>query len=551
MTLGSKDRSNVERSSAGATSGKSGSGREYLAAVDVGTNSFHLVVARLLPTDGFSVVDKEKIVVRLGQSPKQIKHIADEAIERGVNAMSLFSHVAGRYNAPIRAVATSATREAENGRAFIERVRDETGIDIEVVSGIEEARLIYLGVLQALPLHAEKIALFDIGGGSTEILVGEQGRALWANSFKIGAIRMTERFFPDEKITGSQVERLRLYLRGELYDAARQLKEHHPARLIASSGTALTIAAMALNASGRAMPDRMNDVTITRSEVRKVVKSILAAKTFEARAAIPGCDPRRADILAAGGIVLETILDELEFDELTTSSFALREGIILDTIRKESLHAERTTPTRLLDQRLEAVVRLGRTYDFDERHGRQVARLSGRLFDLLEKQHRLESDTRELLEAAAWLHDIGYYIAPSSHHKHAYYLIANSAMLGFNREEIELIAQIARYHRKSLPTMRHEALAELGDDARRTVTILAGILRIADNLDRTHRSHVADVELAAAKKRKRMTIGVRATEQADVSFELWSATRKTGLLAESLCWDVEIEEIRKESTNAT
>ena len=415
----------------------------YLAAVDVGTNSFHLVVVKLLPDNSFTVLNKEKITVRLGESAKQIKHLTDDAIERGVDAMKLFGIVAERMGAPLRAVATSAVREAENGEDFIDQVKKTTGIEIEVVSGFEEARLIYLGIIQALPVVEERIALFDIGGGSTEILVGEGGRSLYANSFKIGAIRMTQRFFPEEEVTKEQVEKLRLFLRGELYFAAQEVRTRSPKQLIASSGTAQTIAAMILADQGAIIPDTLNGIRIKLQHVHKTVKQIIKAKSFAERAKLPGCDPRRADILVAGAIVLETIMQELGFEEFMISSYALREGIILDTIQKR-VGIEKDAPVRLSNLRYDSVMKIGRTYNFDEAHGLHVAKLALQLYDSLAPLHKLDDNSRELLEGAAILHDIGYYISHTSHHKHAQYLIQNSEILGFNDEEISVIANIAR-----------------------------------------------------------------------------------------------------------
>ena len=513
---------------------------QYHAAIDVGTNSFHLVIVKVLPEGGFVLVGKEKVVVRLGEAPKQMKHLTEEAIERGVDAMKLFAHIAGRKRAEIRAVATSAVREAENGTDFIDRVREKTGIEVEVVSGFEEARLIYLGILQALPVVERKIALFDIGGGSTEILVGKDGTPLYANSYKIGAIRMTQRFLPDEKISKAQVERLQLHVRGELYFAARQVQSKEPEMLIASSGTAQTIGSMALMAARREIPDQLNGVEITLGEIKPVVNAILSASTHKERSSLPGCDPRRADILAAGGIVLQTILEELQFDSFTISSYALREGIILDTINKER-GSRSSHPRELRDQRFESVLKLGHTYNFDEPHGRHTARLALQLYDQLENLHDIPSEYRELLEAAALLHDIGYYISPAAHHKHSLYLIQNSALLGFNREEIDVIANIARYHRKSHPKLRHASFVGLTKEDQRYVPILAGILRIGDSLDRTHRQSVSDIRVTDDGKQ----LNIEALKEGDeeIGFEVWSATRRKGLLGRALGREVILHEV--------
>ncbi|HVZ38414.1 MAG TPA: Ppx/GppA phosphatase family protein [Candidatus Kapabacteria bacterium] len=499
---------------------------ETLAAIDVGTNSFHLVVVRLLGDRRFSVLVKEKVVVRLGESPSQIKHLEEDAMARGVAAMKLFATVAARTFSPIRAVATSAVREASNRDEFITRVRNETGIDIEVVSGFEEARLIYLGVLQALPVYGQRIALFDIGGGSTEFLVGEQGRISYANSFKIGAIRMTQRFFPEERVTDEQVERCRVYLHGEIYHAAEHIRESHASMLIASSGTAQTYAAMALAARGESVPESLNGIVVTRQEIDELVRRVVKAKNFAERAAIPATDPRRADILVAGGVTLQTILDACRADSYTVSTYALREGIVLDTIEKHAGESEGIA--HLTDFRYESVMKIGRMYNFDERHGRQVAQLSLAIYDALQPLHSLEEARRELLEAAALLHDIGYYISHASHHKHSQYLIQNSEALGFTYDEIAIIANVARYHRKSHPKNRHPAFAALRAADQECVRFLAAILRVADGLDRTHKQVVESIETHFDDRA--VSFRVHCSTDAVPTFELWSASRKKDLM---------------------
>lgn len=509
---------------------------ETLAAIDVGTNSFHLVVVRPMQNQKFTVLAKEKIVVRLGESPHQIRHLTEDAMMRGIEAMKLFALVAARMDSPIRAVATSAVREASNADEFIERVQSETGIEIEVVSGFEEARLIYLGVLQALPVYNERIALFDIGGGSTEFLVGEHGRTLYANSFRIGAIRMTQRFLPDEKVTAEQVERCRLYLRGEIYHAAREIRSRDCSRIVASSGTAQTVAAIAIAMRGEAVPEVLNEVTVTLKEVRQVVARVAEAPSFAEREKIPGIDPRRADIIVAGAVTLEAILEECGFDAYTISSYALREGIILDTIRKNE--GETAATPHLSDLRYETVMKIGRMYNFDEAHGRHVADLALAIYDSLAPLHKLEDEDRELLEAAALLHDIGYYISHSSHHKHTLYLIRHSEALGFTQEELLVIANVARYHRKSHPKGRHPEFAELSRHDQSRVRTLAGILRVADGLDRTHRHNIDAIETVFDDEA--ITINITCRDGCDPTFEFWSANRKKELLEETFKRRVEI-----------
>ncbi len=499
---------------------------ETLAAVDVGTNSFHLVVVRLLGDGKFSVITKEKVVVRLGESASQIKHLTEEAMARGVAAMKLFAVIAARTGSPVRAVATSAVREASNRDEFIERVRRETGFEIEVVSGFEEARLIYLGVLQALPVYNERVALFDIGGGSTEFLVGERGRILYANSYKIGAIRITQRFFPNERVTSDEVEQCKAFLRGDIYHAAEAVRASGARSVIASSGTAQTFTAMALAARGESIPETLNGVTVSREEIRDVVNRVLRARSFAERASIPAVDPRRVDILAAGGVVLQTILEECDVRTLTISTYALREGIVLDTIHK--LAGEGAGMARLSDLRYETVMRIGRMFNFDEAHGRHVATLALVIYDALAPVHKLDDSARELLEAAALLHDIGYYISHASHHKHSQYLIQNSEALGFTNEEMAVIANVARYHRKSHPRNRHMAFAGLRPADQERVRYLAAILRVADGLDRTHKQLVETVRVRYDDRS--IAFSIECASGSTPTYELWSANRKKDLM---------------------
>lgn len=508
---------------------------DTLAAIDVGTNSFHLIVVKLLEQKQFSLITKEKSVVRLGEAPSQMKRLSEEAMQRGIEALTVFKQIAGLTNSPIRAVATSAVREASNGEEFIDRVRDATGINIEVVSGFEEARLIYLGVLQALPIFNDRVALFDIGGGSTEFVIGQQGHIEYANSFKIGAIRITQRCFPSEQITPEQVENCRLFIRGEIYHAVQEIRRRKPDSAIASSGTAQTVASMVLAMRGEAIPETLNGVTVTAEEARTVLNAAIAAKSHRERAELPGVDPRRADILVAGCLVLDTILSDCGFDVYTISSYALREGVVLDSIQKlegdpEMLH--------LSDLRYETVMKIGRMYTFDEPHARHVADLALEIFDALSPLHGLDAVSREWLEAGALLHDIGFYISHSAHHKHSQYLIQNGEMLGFNNEEIAIIANVARYHRKSHPKKAHPEFAALSRADQQTVRCLAGILRVADGFDRTHKENVEYVEIDIDGGAIEITPACR--EGCNPTFEIWSANRKKGLMEEVFAREVNI-----------
>jgi exopolyphosphatase/guanosine-5'-triphosphate,3'-diphosphate pyrophosphatase len=298
-------------------------------------------------------------------------------------------------------------------------------------------------------------------------------------------------------------------------------------------------------ASRGTLPETLNGVTVSRQEIARLVERITKAKSYADRAASPGVDPRRADILAAGAVTLETILEECGAESMTISTYALREGIVLDTI--QNLSGDDGV-AHLSHLRYETVMKIGRMYNFDEAHGRHVADLSLSIYDALQPLHNLEESSREHLEAAALLHDIGYYISHSSHHKHSQYLIQNSEALGFTNEEIAVIANVARYHRKSHPKGRHPAFAALRGADQQRVRYLSAILRVADGLDRTHKGNVERIETTFDDR----AIGFRAIGRLDanLTFELWSANRKKGLMEDVLNREVRVmsvEEFEAES----
>ena len=306
-----------------------------LAALDLGTNSFHLVVARVVG-DGFEVVAREKETIRLGHGGGDMKELAPDAIERGIAALRRMGRIAQTHGAAVRAVATSAVREAENAQVFIDRARDEAGIDVEVVSGVEEARLIHLGVLYAVPAFDSRLVLVDIGGGSTEVLVGERGETLAARSFKLGAVRLTDRFFPGGTIANEAVEHARSHIRSVLAGFDGEVAQHGFDLAVASSGTAETVAAMVNAARGAAPPRSFNRFTFTVAELDVVVAALVAHHTASARAAVPGLASARTDIIVAGALVLQCVSQAFGIEQYTFSDGALREGVLIDTIARTS-----------------------------------------------------------------------------------------------------------------------------------------------------------------------------------------------------------------------
>lgn len=518
-----------------------------LAAVDIGTNSVHMVVARIGPDGRMDVLTREKEVVRLGRSGGDMKLLASDAIDRGVAALQRCRRVADAHGAEVVAVATSAVREAENRAEFIDRARDEAGIVVDVISGFEEARLIHLGVLQALPLFDQRVLLWDIGGGSTEVLLGQQGEVLTSRSFRLGAIRMTERFLGDATTTADDVERCRQHAESILAPFGAEVQDAAYDVVVGASGTIETVVAMARAARGEGNGLRtLNGQRVAAEEVTAVVDALAGAPDPSSRASLPGMDPKRADIMLGGAVVLEQLVGCFGVRELVFSENALREGVLLDQARRRSggsLH-------HLQDLRRRSVVRLMERADDQPDHARETARLALQLYDqllpLLDMDERVAPEARPLLEAAALLANVGVSISHSGHHKHSYYVIRNSQHLaGFTDREIEVIAQVARYHRKSTPKVKHPEWAELDAEDRQLVRNLAAVLRVAIGLDRSHGSRVASVEVGWDDEA--ITIVLHPAGAAPVDLEVHAAGQRSGLLADVTGRDVAVRAVEPQA----
>lgn len=518
--------------------GRRGAAGEVRAAIDLGTNSFHLVVARVDDDGQFDVLDKAKEVVRLGSGAGEMRLLTPDAIERGLSTLGRFKRIADSLGATIDAVATSALREAANREEFVRRAHDEVGIDVEVVSGAEEARLIHLGVLQAVPLYDERILVIDIGGGSTELIVGEGTDALLARSLKLGAIRLTDRFFPDGRARRSDVADCRSYVRSFLAPAVADVSTLAPFAAVGSSGTILTMARIIAAAEGRDPNAVVSGDGFTADALGDAVETVLSHKTAEARAAIEGLDERRQDIIPAGAILLQEILDMLGVEQMVVSDAALREGILID--RSVARDAPGVAH-HLSDIRHRSVMRMAEAYHEDLGHIERSTELALQLFDGLSERHGLGDAERDLLEAAGLLHNVGLFISHAAHHRHSYYVIRHTDQLvGFSDREVELIAQIARYHRKSAPKRSHDEFHALAGDDQRRVRLLAGMLRVGIALDRTRRHVIEKVTVRDDGPSDVVTLNVHRPIGADVALERYVANDRSSLLAAALDAEVRL-----------
>jgi exopolyphosphatase/guanosine-5'-triphosphate,3'-diphosphate pyrophosphatase len=512
------------------------------AAIDIGTNSFHLVVARFSEGSRFEVITREKEAVRLGHGSGEMRHIEPDAMQRGIDTLARFRRIADAHGAPITAVATSAVREAANRDEFLRRARDEAGVTVQVISGVEEARLIHLGVLQAVPVYDRLHLVFDIGGGSTEFVVAKETEVHLARSLKLGAIRLTDRFFPGGEVIGRAAADCREYVRSYLKPLAREIQPWGFDVAIGSAGTTNAVAALIEHQRGRRGEIRsVNNARFTRTELADLVEIIVSARTpAERMARIPGLDTKRADIIVGGIILLEQILDALDIDELVVSEYGLREGVLLDIRHEGSLDLH-----HLDDIRRVGVQGLVERFERDRPHVLHATDLALQLFDQLQPWHGLGTSERDELEAAGALHNVGLFISHSAHHKHSYYVIRNSdSLVGFTDREIEIMALVARYHRKSDPSPKHAEFAHLAPPDQRIVRVLAGLLRIGIALDRSHVGLVHEVTTHVSDHRIRIEATI--DPGADISLELYTAGQRKALLERTLGAAIEIVALASE-----
>ncbi|MEO8363549.1 MAG: Ppx/GppA phosphatase family protein [Ilumatobacteraceae bacterium] len=498
---------------------------ETIAALDIGTNSFHLVIAKPV-TGGFEVVTRERESVRIGHGGGEMKQLEPDAIERGIACLTRMQKIAQSHNAQIRAVATSAIREARNQDEFVRRARKEAKIQIEVISGVEEARLIHLGALYAIGDHDHPMLLCDIGGGSTEIVLANDDDILLSRSFKLGAIRLTDRFFPSDRLHPSAVSSCRSFVRSTLTILQSEVEEFGFDIAVASSGTAETVARLICAQTGKPAPQTFNRFEFTHSEITQTVKLLAESASVSERQQRFKLDPARADIILAGAILLEGIADVYSVDKFMFSDYALREGVLIDTLQRQG----RGPKTEVVDAAMRSVRLLADRCDDRPEHAEHVARLACLLFDKLHESLSIGKSNRRLLEAAALLANVGVVISHSKHHLHTYYVVRNSELVGLSDREIEILAQVARYHRKGSPKLEHPEFAALSADDQYIVRALAGLLRVAVGLDRTQDGRVEKLTVNISDKE--LVIGVSTNDNKDSDLNVYAANERKGLLGE-------------------
>lgn len=508
-----------------------------IASIDLGTNSFHAVIADIYPDGSFYTIDKFKEMVLLGEGGMQ-DELSEEAMERGIEALKKIKLLCEHQNVEkVLAIATSAIREAVNGGEFIQRVIDEVGIKINAISGKMEAELIAAAVQHGVSLDEDPVLMMDIGGGSVEFILGNQKKVFFLSSKKLGVARMSAKLKNDPPVP-NEIKTLIDHYSTELKDVAEAFAQNRTNTLIGSSGTMQNIGMMIALKNKKSPNITLNELEFTTVEFNEFYKKAITL-SHKQRVKLKGLDEKRVDYIVPGLVLVHYILDTFGIKKVRISTQALREGIIIRYIKKEMDELEPLA--QIQNPRRRSVFELLRKCDWHKDHSTHVAEMALIIFDALKSDLNLDNSDRELLEYASLMHDIGYYISHKSHHKHALYIIRNSDLRGFKEEEIEIMANVARYHRRSTPKSRHQYYEALGEESKKKVSQLSAILRVADGLDRSHYQNVRVLRPENGKKK----LYLRIETEADPQLEIWGAKRKSQLLQEITEKKIIIEPVKK------
>jgi exopolyphosphatase / guanosine-5'-triphosphate,3'-diphosphate pyrophosphatase len=502
-----------------------------VAAIDVGTNSIHMVVVQIQPDlPSFKIITAEKDTVRLGERCQETGNLTPAAINRAIATLRRCQELAHSYQAEaIIAAATSAVREAPNGREFIELVRQELGLSIDLIAGEEEARRIYLGVLSAVEFNQQPHAIIDIGGGSTEIILGDGGEPRYLSSTKIGAVRLSELFVQTDPISDNDYRRLKTYVRGMLEwptDSVLSLiQPGETLQLIGTSGTIESLLTLHLSEKLGEPPSSLGGYELSLADLRQLTQRLRQMK-YEQRAQMLGMSERRAEIIVSGAVILQEAMEMLGCKRLRACSRALREGMIVDWMLSHNLIEDRLRYQGSVRRR--SVLSLAHKYHVNLDNGDRVGNFALILFDQIQaKLHHWGAAERELLWAGSMLHNCGHYVSHSSHHKHSYYLIRNGGLLGYTDAEIELVANLARYHRKSPPKKKHDQFRNLNQQQRLLIEQLSSLLRVGVALDRRQVGAITDIRCRYSPIRQELHLHLTPHQpEDDCELELWSLEYK-------------------------
>ncbi len=501
-----------------------------LAAIDIGTNSFRCIVAEVDPREGFRILDDEKASVRLGEGLNQSGMISAAAQDRALDALQRMCMIISGLGAEmVEVVATSAVRKASNRQQFLRAVKEATGLEIKVIDGEAEAELATLSAHHNFAMEQQRFAMADIGGGSVEIVTASGRHTETVTSLELGAVFLTETFIENDPPSEAELKKLRKHIRKTLKKT--EIGDGLPVScLIGSGGTMTNIGTMVMAMRGEDY-ESVHRYEVLHSEVVHLL-AMLSRRNQKERLATPGLNPERADIIIAGLVLTDELLRRTHTNLLRINAKGIREGLILQSLQKRGLLQVSSQPR---DWRA-SVLEFARSCRFDEQHSEQVSRLALAIFDAIAKDNQLDERCRELLDAGALLHDIGYFISYHQHHKHSYHLIRHANLFGFTPREREIIANLARYHRKAKPKKGHDNFAPLSSEDQLLVRQLGGILRLADGLDRRRNQQISGLECCLDQQ----TLQLKLIGTDDLSVEIYGAQTKGDLFTGTFSYQVQV-----------
>ncbi len=502
-----------------------------ISAIDIGSNSIRQTIADVSPTGSIRVVDEMKAAPRLGAGLRESGVLSEIAIQNALSTLSRMATLASQLGVKhTEVVATSAVRDAENSEVLLRRVRAETGLKVRILHGEDEARLSFRSALAHFDLGAGRAVVMDIGGGSLELALSDDGLVERLISLPFGAIHMSERYLGDD-MKKKGMRKLRKHVRQEL---KRRLAARHwnTPRIYCSGGTFTSLASMYLARIGMEAAKTVHGTVIPRVELEHIVDTLNNMSVAE-RQTVPGLSAARSDIIVGGLAVAAEVAARVEAKELVVSAYGIREGILL-----ESAHVA-PSPADPGEARERSVLQMAERTHYEAPHSKHVQKLSLQLFDSIGERLGCIPDDRKLLSDAALLHDIGYHISYDKHNKHSYHLIEHAELLGMTPVEQIIVANVARYHRGTEPKKKHRNYGGLERSVRQTIKRLSAILRVADGFDRGHASAVAEIRVRWIERALRLT-AVPARHGANLRLDLWGASRKSKLLSELAGVPVEI-----------
>ena len=507
---------------------------EHFAVIDIGSNAMRWQIAAVDHPKHYRIVEQDRQPVRLGREVFQTGRLDPQSTDAALQVLKDFKNAADRYRAKaIRAAGTSALREASDSRKFINRAK-AAGVPLEVLSEENEARLISLGIMSGLRFHLPLGLFLDIGGGSVELTVADASNNYCLFSLPLGAVRLTEGFFASDPPHIREIKDLRQYIRDKLQSVTRRIQKEKFTMAFGSGGTITALA----ETDTRGGENKSGSLIVLQRQRLKALLDLLMSRSTKERAQMISGDPKRADIIVAGGIVLHEVMAAIELEYLFVSRRGLRDGLMVDLLQRSyagsgAWHTDA--------DRAESLDQVCQKYFYDAPHGRHVSQLAVNLFYQLQALHKLPERYAGILHAGAMLHDIGLFIAGSKHHKHSYYLIKSSGMKSFNKLDLELVANIARYHRKAHPSQKHLGFSQLSPTNQDVVRKLSSLLRVADALDFRREQRVESVS-CTLKKSKSLTLSIASPT--NVNDEIRWASKKGELIREVFNRELEFKKAK-------